>query len=204
VYFWYFIWYQCYQCYSVVEAFKRHSLKILRPQTTLNYTGTRPVWCGDTEIHALFPALVFPEASRAFGITPETGYWVKKQEEFSTASVRLTFRTESMKDTPKVVVLMGARLRVEYPTERGIRPPQCKRCWELHRTEGCKGEPKCRLCGDAGHQTAAHPPQSSCKCVNCEGEHAADSPICPKTAPISPRKAPKTQQGKTQQANNKC
>jgi hypothetical protein len=42
---------------TVVEAFKRHSLKILRPQTTLDYTGTRPVWCGDTEIHTLFPAL---------------------------------------------------------------------------------------------------------------------------------------------------
>ena len=141
---------------------------------------------------------IFPEAAKAFDATPESGCWIKKQEGYMTASIRLTFREESMKHTPKSVVIMGTRLKVEYPTARGIRPPQCRKCWGLHRPDTCKAEPRCRMCGDVNHKTPEHPPESPIKCVNCDGPHAADSPTCPKTAPASQRAI------KNKKATNKC
>ena len=141
---------------------------------------------------------IFPEASKAFDATPESGCWIKKQEGYMTASIRLTFREESMKHTPKTVVIMGTRLKVEYPTARGIRPPQCRKCWGLHRPDTCKAEPRCRMCGDANHKTPEHPSESPIKCVNCDGPHAADSPTCPETAPASQRAI------KNKKATNKC
>jgi hypothetical protein len=134
---------------------------------------------------------VFPEVAEAFGTAPESGLWTRRQEGSATASVRLTFRAENMKDTPRTVVVMGSRLKVEYPATRGVRPPLCKKCWGLHRTEVCKDAPRCRQCGDTEHQSAAHPQEVESKCVNCGGQHAADSSLCPKAAP-APRRAPKT------------
>ncbi|KAN0072777.1 hypothetical protein V8E54_008891 [Elaphomyces granulatus] len=105
---------------------------------------------------------VLPEVAGAFGVSPETAYWAN------------------------TVVLMGARLKVEYPVSRGVRPCQCRRCWGLHRTEGCKDAPRCRLCGDPSHRTAEHHSSgSTIKCANCNGQHAADSPSCPMTAPAA-------------------
>jgi hypothetical protein len=64
---------------------------------------------------------VLPEAAGAFGTSPETVYWANMREGCSVASVRLAFWAEGMKDTPRTVVLMGTRLKVEYPVSRGIR-----------------------------------------------------------------------------------
>ena len=133
---------------------------------------------------------VLPEAARAFGAAPETGCWVKRQDGCPTASVRLTFKEESLKATPRSVVVLGARLKAEYPSARGVRPPQCQKCWGLHRPDACKTGPRCRICGDAGHATIEHPMEGPAKCVNCGGGHTADSPSCPKAAPVL-RKAPK-------------
>ena len=129
---------------------------------------------------------VLPEVAGAFGVSPETAYWANVREGCPTASVRLAFRAEGLKDSPRTVVLMGARLKVEYPVSRGVRPRQCRRCWGLHKTEGCKDAPRCRLCGDLNHRTAEHDSSgSTIKCANCNGQHAADSPSCPMTAPAA-------------------
>ena len=81
---------------------------------------------------------VLPEVAGAFGVSPETAYWANVREGCPTASVRLAFRAEGLKDSPRTVVLMGARLKVEYPVSRGVRPRQCRRCWGLHRQRGAK------------------------------------------------------------------
>jgi hypothetical protein len=141
---------------------------------------------------------IFPEAAKAFDATPETGCWIQKREGSMTSSIRLTFKEESMKNSPKSVVIMGTRLKVEYPGARGVRPTQCRKCWGLHRPDTCKAEPRCRMCGDINHKTPEHPPESPIKCVNCDGPHAADSPTCPKTAPASQRAT------KNKKATNKC
>jgi hypothetical protein len=141
---------------------------------------------------------IFPEAAKAFDAAPESGCWIRKQEGYMTASIRLTFREECMKHTPKTVVVMGTRLKVEYPTARGIRPLQCRKCWGLHRLDTCKAEPKCRMCGGTNHKTTEHPPEGPIKCVNCGGPHAADSPLCPKTAPASQKAT------KNKKVVNKC
>jgi hypothetical protein len=141
---------------------------------------------------------IFPEAAKAFGATPETGCWARKQEGSLTASIRFTFREESMRNSPKSVVIMGTRLKVEYPMARGVRPPQCRKCWGLHRLDTCKAEPRCRMCGDSNHKTIEHPSDIPPNCVNCKGPHTADSPSCPKTAPA----AKKLHQ--TKKASNAC
>ncbi|KAN0074258.1 hypothetical protein V8E54_008195 [Elaphomyces granulatus] len=115
---------------------------------------------------------ILPEVAGAFGVSPETVYWANVREGCPTASVRLAFRAEGLKDSPKTVVLMGARLKVEYPVSRGA--------------EGCKDTPRCRLCGDPNHRTTEHHSSgSTIKCANCNGQHAADSPLCPMTAPAA-------------------
>jgi hypothetical protein len=129
---------------------------------------------------------LLPKVAGAFGVSPETAYWANVRDGCPTASVRLAFRAEGLKDSPRTVVLMGARLKVEYPVSRGVRPHQCRRCWGLHRTEGCRDAPRCRLCGDPNHRTAEHHSSgSTIKCTNCNGQHAADSPSCPMTAPVA-------------------
>ena len=129
---------------------------------------------------------ILPEVAGAFGVSLETAYWANVREGCPTASVRLAFRAEGLKDSPRTVVLMGARLKVEYPVSRGARPHQCRRCWGLHRTERCKDAPRCRLCGDLNHRTAEHHSSgSTIKCANFNGQHAADSPSCPMTAPVA-------------------
>ena len=98
-------------------------------------------------------------------------------------SPHVAFRAEGLKDSPRTVVLMGTRLKVEYPISRGVRPHQCRKYWGLHRT-GCKDVPRCRLCGDPNHRTAEHHSSGrAIKCANCNGQHTADSPSCPMTAP---------------------
>jgi hypothetical protein len=114
---------------------------------------------------------IFPETAKAFDVTPETGCWVQKRDVVYTFDLK----EESMKSSPKSVVIMGTRLKVEYPGARGVRPPQCRKCWGLHRLDTCRAEPKCRMCGDSNHKTPEHPPESPIKCVNCDGPHAADS-----------------------------
>ncbi|KAN0077577.1 hypothetical protein V8E54_005881 [Elaphomyces granulatus] len=54
------------------------------------------------------------EQREDFGASPETVYWAN------------------------TVVLMGARLKVEYTVSRWVRPHQCRRCCGLHRTERYK------------------------------------------------------------------
>jgi hypothetical protein len=141
---------------------------------------------------------IFPESAKAFDATPETGCWVQKREGSLTSSVRLTFKEENMKNNPKSGVIMGTRLKVEYPGARGVRPPQCRKCWGLHRLDTCRAEPRCRMCGDSNHKTTEHPSETPSKCINCEGPHAADSPSCPKTAPAAKKLH------RTKKASNTC
>ena len=141
---------------------------------------------------------IFPETAKAFDATPETGCWVQKREGSLTSSIRLTFKEESMRNSPKSVVIMGTRLKVEYPGARGVRPPQCRKCWGLHRLDTCRAEPRCRMCGDSNHKTTEHPSENPSKCINCEGPHAADSPSCPKTAPAAKKLL------RTKKASNTC
>jgi hypothetical protein len=50
---------------------------------------------------------VLLEVARAFGTPPKIGYWANMREGCLTASVRLAFREEGLKETPRTVVLMG-------------------------------------------------------------------------------------------------
>jgi hypothetical protein len=61
---------------------------------------------------------VLPGVAGSFGVTSETVYWANIREGCLVTSVRLAFRADGMKDTPRTVVLMGTRLRVEYPVRR--------------------------------------------------------------------------------------
>ncbi|KAN0074956.1 hypothetical protein V8E54_007567 [Elaphomyces granulatus] len=62
---------------------------------------------------------VLPEIAGTFGASPETAYCANVREGYPTASVRLAFRAEGLKDSPRTVVLMGARPKVEYLVSRG-------------------------------------------------------------------------------------
>jgi hypothetical protein len=125
---------------------------------------------------------VLPEVAGASGVSPETAYWVHVREWCPTASVGLAFRAEGLKAPPG---RLGAGLKVEYPVSGGVRPHQCRRCWGLHRTEGCRDALRCRLCGDPNYRTAHHSSARTIKCANCNGQHAADGPSCPMTVPVT-------------------
>ena len=144
---------------------------------------------------------VLPEVVGAFGVFPETAYWANVREVYRTASVRLAFRAEGLKYSPRTVVLMGARLKVKYPVSRGVRPHQCKMLGTGYCTgRGCKDAPRCRLCGDLNHWTAEHHSRgSTIKCANCNGRKRAregngedsgtdlESPHQKKSLPLSHR-----------------
>jgi hypothetical protein len=71
---------------------------------------------------------------------------------------------------------------------------QCKRCWALgHTVSSCREKDTCQECGSKSHHTTtdhrrkcpkcvgadASIPCSHFRCVNCKGNHVADSPECP-------------------------
>jgi hypothetical protein len=71
---------------------------------------------------------------------------------------------------------------------------QCKRCWALgHTISSCREKDTCRECGSKSHHTTtdhrrkcpkcvgvdASIPCSHFRCVNCKGDHVADSLECP-------------------------
>jgi hypothetical protein len=71
---------------------------------------------------------------------------------------------------------------------------QCKRCWALgHTISSCRKKDACRECGSKSHHTStdhrrkcpkcvgvdASIPCSHFRCVNCKGDHVADSLECP-------------------------
>ena len=62
---------------------------------------------------------ILPEVAGAFGVSPETAYWANVREGCPTASVRLAFRAEGLKDSPRTVVLMGARLKLNTQSPEG-------------------------------------------------------------------------------------
>ncbi|XP_029674115.1 uncharacterized protein LOC115242166, partial [Formica exsecta] len=77
---------------------------------------------------------------------------------------------------------------LSFPLEEGYR--RRRPAWDLttslcklgHIQTNCKSQPRCAHCGDKGHtyfkencQRAQNPP----RCVNCQGEHRADSTLCP-------------------------
>jgi hypothetical protein len=108
---------------------------------------------------------VIPVGTKAFGAAPETTCWIEKQASSAAASVRLTLKEENLKSAPRSVVFMGARLRIEYPAARGVRPTQCKICWGLHRPGACRAKPRCKICGDPGHGASETPrgPDQMCQ-----------------------------------------
>ncbi|XP_062541493.1 uncharacterized protein LOC134209530 [Armigeres subalbatus] len=88
-----------------------------------------------------------------------------------TKNVRLTFKG---KELPKTVAIYGYRFEVElylFPIK------QCQNCWGYgHKASNCKRTKKCNLCG-IQHDTSEE--QCRTKCINCRGNHAANSKDCP-------------------------
>jgi hypothetical protein len=119
---------------------------------------------------------LFREMSSQRQLGPSARYWEPASTGLSngkdiildcvSASVRLAFRARDMKATPRTIVLMGTRLKVEYPASRGIRLR-----W-IERKDA--SYPQCAGCRASG--PACTPPESNIlNCINCYRPHAADS-----------------------------
>ncbi|KAF7761987.1 hypothetical protein Agabi119p4_9979 [Agaricus bisporus var. burnettii] len=97
----------------------------------------------------------------------------------------------------KVYHMGGKLIKVEYAKQREF-VPQCQKCWKWdHGTSRCRiNHQRCARCGQ-GHMTINHDEFSTCcgairkekqvkfvkcehklKCLNCKGEHTADSFKC--------------------------
>jgi Zinc knuckle len=96
---------------------------------------------------------------------------VKEARKMGRGVYCLTFTTDVIPST--VVLWYGHGVR-EY--EEG--PRQCHRCLRYYHTSGyCRGEQRCRRCGQTGHiqkDCAATEP----KCVNCGERHVAGVSYC--------------------------
>lgn len=88
-----------------------------------------------------------------------------------TQNVRVTFKG---KELPNFVWMYGYKIRVElylFPVK------QCRNCWGYgHKTQNCKRVKKCSKCGQ---QADKHGEQCNQSCINCHGNHSADSKHCP-------------------------
>lgn len=77
-------------------------------------------------------------------------------------------------DFPKYVFMWGVRLNCEP-----FIPPliQCFNCLRYnHITKQCKSKQVCKICGSKDEN---HSCSNNVQCINCHGEHRADSPSCP-------------------------
>ncbi|XP_029674110.1 uncharacterized protein LOC115242161 [Formica exsecta] len=92
-------------------------------------------------------------------------------------SVSLTFEGQKI---PNHVFMFYVR----YPVSPYIaRVSRCNQCFRFgHIQNNCKSQPRCAHCGDKGHtysKDKCQRAQNLPNCVNCQGEHRADSPHCP-------------------------
>lgn len=123
---------------------------------------------------------LYPDIERAFGDKPHSALWGEILGDDHKSTLRLTFSKDSVRSRPGHIVLMGQRVKVDYPRTRENKAPLCKRCWAQHFTKECKGTMRCRTCGSEEHKSIEHPPDEPAHCVNCSERHPADSPSCPR------------------------
>ncbi|EFN73163.1 hypothetical protein EAG_04000, partial [Camponotus floridanus] len=93
-------------------------------------------------------------------------------------TVAITFEGQKI---PKHVYLFHVRYSVSPYI---ARVTLCHKCYRFgHIKTNCKSSPRCAHCGEKGHSL---PEEELCqrkdlppKCINCQGEHRADSSTCP-------------------------
>ena len=109
-------------------------------------------------------------------------------------------------DAPSLIkngILLFNRVRPVRAMWSATPATQCTLCWHFgHPAAGCPKGPSnpqcCRICGDQSHTARAHPclqcsaessppkktdgicPHASPQCINCNADHPANSPSCPK------------------------
>ena len=107
-------------------------------------------------------------------------------------------------DAPTLIkkgILLFNRVRPVRAMWSATPATQCTLCWRFgHPAAGCpKVHPQCcRICGDSAHTARNHPchqclaeptlpkktdgicPHASPYCINCNADHPANSPLCPK------------------------
>lgn len=133
---------------------------------------------------------LYPDIERSFGSKPHSALWGEILEDDLKSTLRLTFSKEKMQSRPVHIALMGQRVKVEYPRARENKAPLCKRCWGQHFTKVCKGSPRCRTCGSEEHRSFEHPANKHAHCVNCGGQHPADSSSCPQALGTKTKRNP--------------
>ncbi|KAN0083438.1 hypothetical protein V8E54_002526 [Elaphomyces granulatus] len=119
-------------------------------EKTSEAEGSKQTKDGDVTIERA----VLPEVAGALGVSPETAYWANVREGCPTASVILAFQADGLKDSPRTVVLLGARLKVEYPVSRGVKP---------RASMYCTGQRGAKMRRDAGPESS----DNHIKCANC-------------------------------------
>ena len=93
-----------------------------------------------------------------------------------TSIIRVTIENKSVEDQ---VLQRGIRIGyTNYRLTPEIRIMQCYNCQQVgHTAANCKHEAKCMKCG--GNHMSKDCSSSSLVCVNCRGNHAACSRLCP-------------------------
>lgn len=122
---------------------------------------------------------IYPDLEKAFGTTPQSALWGDILLD-GKHSLRLTFRESEMTRRPSQIAILGSWSKVIYPPRRQPKAPLCQKCWKQHTTANCTSEKEvCRKCGSPEHKSMNHPPDILPSCVNCQGQHPANSPSCP-------------------------
>ncbi len=111
---------------------------------------------------------------KSYGVTEV--YRIRRKEngkEIPTSTLILTFNLPSL---PEYVSCGYYNLRVRQYVPNPLRCFKCQRFG--HTQQRCMAvSPACAKCGNSAHDP--NPCSSPARCVNCEGDHAANSNKCP-------------------------
>nr|XP_029711518.1 uncharacterized protein LOC115256720 [Aedes albopictus] len=148
---------------------REHNLKCYVPQTFRESIGlVKDVPCkyGEKEL------LEEIEADVAITKVERVHRMDQAKKLVPTKNVKVTFKG---KEIPGYVVLYGCKMKVDlflFPVK------QCRNCWGYgHKTNNCKRSKKCGACGKPSSE---HDEQCiEFRCINCQGNHAADAQECP-------------------------
>ncbi|KAK6182067.1 hypothetical protein SNE40_009831 [Patella caerulea] len=111
---------------------------------------------------------------RLGGYNPLAIYQYPIRQGKAIRTVQLTFKKD---DTPQGIIYMLYERRPVHPYIPKVK--RCTKCQRIgHLEKFCRGTAICGKCGN-NHKTEDCR-ASQAKCVNCKGNHGADSPKCPK------------------------
>lgn len=104
----------------------------------------------------------------------------QKSEEYQPIYMASFDPATNLNEVRKIKYIQSVRIKWEkYKRSKGAT--QCYRCQEFgHGTDSCNNVPKCVKC-DQQHltKTCTKDPKTTPYCVNCKGEHRANSSVCP-------------------------